>query len=305
MNAKLAVSFILLALFQTIQGCLFRPSRPSPTPAPTPPPPAPTPPPPPPPSSCKCGEPQGSRNRIVGGQPATKNEYPWTVALVRNGQTKPFCGGTLLSSKTILTAAHCKVYQNFQIKVHVGEHDVTKNDGEQKIRVSSFTQHPQYNSGTTDNDFAIIQLSRDVTFSNTIMPICLPDSNTNYDSRVSTVVGWGTISSGSSSSPNTPYEVDVSTITNTACTTNTLYNPGEITGNMICAREAGKDSCQGLVILLEHIYLVYIFRRFRWSFDHQGEQLLLSDRSCFLGYWMCSVECSGCLLKGDQSTGMD
>merc|ERR1719341_118674 len=129
MDTKLRVSFILLAFLQTSTGCIFRPPRPRPTPAPTP---APTPVPTPPPSSssCKCGVPQGNRNRIVGGQAATKNEYPWLVALVKAGSSRPFCGGTLISSKTVLTAAHCIVFTNSQLRVHVGEHDVTRADGE-------------------------------------------------------------------------------------------------------------------------------------------------------------------------------
>ena len=36
-------------------------------------------------SSCKCGVPQKDRQRIVGGQAATKNQYPWQVALVPTG----------------------------------------------------------------------------------------------------------------------------------------------------------------------------------------------------------------------------
>ncbi|CAG7722335.1 unnamed protein product, partial [Allacma fusca] len=38
------------------------------------------------------------------------NEYPWVVALVYNlgnGTKVHFCGGTLFSSRYILTAAHC------------------------------------------------------------------------------------------------------------------------------------------------------------------------------------------------------
>jgi len=242
----LRVSFILIALLKTSTGCVFfRPPTPAPTPAPTPPPtPAPTPAPTQSPN-CKCGVPQVSRNRIVGGQPATKNEYPWLVALVQTGSSRPFCGGTLISSKTVLTAAHCIVFSNSQFRVHVGEHDVTRADGEQKIGVSRQTQHPQYNANTQDNDFAVIELASAVTFSDTIMPVCLPSVATNYDNRATTTAGWGTFFSGSSSVPTTPYEVDVSTITNTACTTNTLYSSGEITSNMICAREAGKDACQG------------------------------------------------------------
>ena len=37
-----------------------------------------------------------------------QNEYPWQVALVRAGSKQPFCGGTILSTQTILTAAHCE-----------------------------------------------------------------------------------------------------------------------------------------------------------------------------------------------------
>ena len=74
---------------------------------------------------CKCGVPSANRNKIVGGQAANKvvdhlfiklrleqchifqNEYPWQVALISNGGSAPFCGGTIISDDTILTAAHC------------------------------------------------------------------------------------------------------------------------------------------------------------------------------------------------------
>jgi len=192
-------------------------------------------------SNCRCGDPQITRTRIVGGQPVEKNEYPWLVALVLTGSTRPFCGGTLLSSRTVLTAAHCKKTIS-DFRVHVGEHNVTIADGEQKIGVSSFTSHPGYDGNTFDNDFAIITLVRDVVFSNTVMPACLPAASTGYDSVVATVAGWGTWTY-KGYAPTIPYEVDVDTITNTACNTNTLYNT--ITENMICATRPGKDSCQG------------------------------------------------------------
>jgi len=202
-------------------------SAPTPTPAPTP-----------ASGGCKCGIPQVSRNRIVGGKPAEEHEFPWLVAIFRWGD-KPFCGGTLLSSRTVLTAAHCGV--SSQDTVYVGEHDVTKADGEQKIGISRVTNHPSY--GDFDNDFAIIYLAEEVTFTSKIMPVCLPSAGKNYDDVVATTAGWGDLQDGGYN-PDIPHEVDVNTMTNIDCT-RTSYQKGDITSNMICAANSGKDSCQG------------------------------------------------------------
>merc|ERR1712241_284857 len=60
------------------------------------------------PGTCQCCVKGGAANgRIVGGQETEEHEYPWQVGLVsRNGRT-PWCGGTLISSTHVLTAAHC------------------------------------------------------------------------------------------------------------------------------------------------------------------------------------------------------
>ena len=75
-------------------------------------------------------------------------------------------------------------------------------------------------------------------------PICLPNPRQNYEQREAVVAGWGTLNTGGIS-PSTLYEVDLMTITNTQCTTNTQYKMEDITPAMICARRPGKDSCQG------------------------------------------------------------
>ena len=234
-------AIIFCFTLQVVSSCL-----PPQTPSPAPSPPAPSPAPAPSPSSgpCHCGVPQTNRLRIVGGQPASKNEYPWQVALVRYGSSKPFCGGTLISSNTVLTAAHCQTSTNL-FQVVVGEHDVTRSDGEQKIAPSQWISHPDYNSNGNNNDFAIVRLSRDVTFSKTVMPACLPDSTKNYDNVAATVTGWGTRRSGGSQ-PSVLYAVDLRTQSNAQCTSSsTAYSSSDITSNMICASNPGKDSCQG------------------------------------------------------------
>ena len=48
-------------------------------------------------------------HRIVGGTEADINEFPWTVGLYTHYRCKglPVCGGSLISTQHVLTAAHC------------------------------------------------------------------------------------------------------------------------------------------------------------------------------------------------------
>jgi len=54
--------------------------------------------------TCQCGKYKPRSNRIIGGKNAAEHEFPWMVYIDIGGK---FCGGTLLSDDTVLTAAHC------------------------------------------------------------------------------------------------------------------------------------------------------------------------------------------------------
>ena len=54
----------------------------------------------------ECGE-SPFNTRIVGGLPARRGEFPWMAGLVSRRGKVNFCGGSLISSNTVLTAAHC------------------------------------------------------------------------------------------------------------------------------------------------------------------------------------------------------
>jgi len=45
--------------------------------------------------------------RIVGGNQAVSGSWPWQVALTRSTNAFPFCGGSIISTNWIITAAHC------------------------------------------------------------------------------------------------------------------------------------------------------------------------------------------------------
>ena len=78
-----------------------------------------------------------------------------------------------------------------------------------------------------------------MSFGDTIRPVCLPAASQEYEQREVVVTGWGRLYS---SGPTTDllHMVGVRSLSNSQCTTGTLYQPGQITNNMICAAASGK-----------------------------------------------------------------
>merc|ERR1712002_83493 len=191
-------------------------------------------------ASCLCGIKGGIQtDRIVGGQEAEKHEYPWQVGLVnRNGKT-PWCGGTLISDRHILTAAHCTAKKTpGNTQVLLGEHR-TNDDVFTRVDISKINDDPNYSFPY--GDFSILTLAKPVTFSSSVRPACLPATkDKTYAGELATVTGWGTLSSGGNQ-PTVLMEVDVTVTTNEDC--NMVY--GSINDLHICAMDLGKDACQG------------------------------------------------------------
>ena len=178
-------------------------------------------------------------DRIVGGKTASA-PIPWQVSLrmCPHGWCHK-CGGTVLDSKTILTAAHCKVTTNDYIMVG----KVNKDKG-QTVQVAKVI-NGNWNTVTMDNDIAILKLAKPLTLSKDVQPICLPSAGFNpADGSTCFVSGWGAMKEGEQNLPTNLQYVGVPVTPQASC--NKAYSNG-ITANMICAGYAtgGKDSCQG------------------------------------------------------------
>jgi len=135
--------------------------------------------------------------RIVGGQDARMNEFPFMAYMIgiNNDNTQNLCGTSILNANYMLTAAHCIDSPKLQyVQVVVGDHSM-QNQGEtnaQRLWVSEITIH-NYNPNTIENDIAIMKLSSPITFTNTIQPACLASGSNQYVGWTATAMGWGGI----------------------------------------------------------------------------------------------------------------
>ena len=116
------------------------------------------------------------------------------------------------------------------LQVVVGDHDLTDDQGD-FYKVSSVLKHPDYKNTLTgssvnksvDYDIAILTLAKQITFSPTVAPICLPASvQADFAGEGATVTGWGsTLAYGISASfPTTLQEVDMQVMENSQCLMN-------------------------------------------------------------------------------------
>ncbi|CAL4107853.1 unnamed protein product, partial [Meganyctiphanes norvegica] len=134
--------------------------------------------------------------RIVGGGETNLNEWPWQVALIYNN--KFFCGGSLISDRHILTAAHC-VFGSFSkgihnLRVSLGDHDLrTKNETKNIVSgVKRVLFNLHYSASTTAHDIALFELSEPVNFSYSVSAVKVPqDLSQMFEGENATVTGWG------------------------------------------------------------------------------------------------------------------
>ena len=211
---------------------------------------------------------------IVNGAPSTPGTFGFLVALLdtsrmstQNAFQSQFCGGSLTTPTTVVTAAHCVVDQQSGVRdlpasVTVGFGRSLNDPSIRTVAVTLITVHPNYSIATGENDVAVLTLASPVTDVSTIKPITSADIATlETPGTKATVAGWGALSSFGKTFSDVFRVGDLVLLPAATCgqgqnttvsgVTFLAYQPGEANSSvMLCAigiAATGKiiDSCNG------------------------------------------------------------
>ncbi|XP_058126490.1 uncharacterized protein LOC131285613 [Anopheles ziemanni] len=191
----------------------------------------------------------------LGGVRAYRGEFQHMVAIGwtrSNISVQYLCGGSLITNKFVLTAAHCAAdSENIPPDtVRIGDTDLGSPEDDnfaQQIKIARFIKHPQYRVSKAYFDVALIELQRQATFSDAVCKACLWREDDVPRERMD-AIGFGATGFGEALSP-TLQRVELDAIDRSNCTSRITINrrrmPDGFRKDQFCAASSNMDTCEG------------------------------------------------------------
>jgi secreted trypsin-like serine protease len=229
---------------------------------------------------------RGDDSKIVGGEAASRGAWPWQVAIYRRamkngaplGKGFLFCGGSLVNARWVLTAAHCFDADSTgrydrAAAGHVVVVEATNvltpslfgggNGNGRKLRVNRIVVHEQWNSRSSENDIALLELASPAV--SKPIPVSFAQNSGAAQAKVSaqakdvgadgpeiegilaTVTGWGHLRFDDPKAPANLMQVQIPVVSLATCKQAYGDRGGVIDHRTLCAgeREGGRDACFG------------------------------------------------------------
>ncbi|CAK1542037.1 unnamed protein product [Leptosia nina] len=204
---------------------------------------------------------------IFGGVDAKPAEFPHMGAIGWKAKDESKwvfkCGGSLISEKYVLTAAHCTwlpIRKHLDVSkatpevIRFGVENIEDymfqiNGKPIDMTIKTIIKHPRYKPPQKYYDIALIELEAAVKFSHTVRPACLFTERTLDTGSKGILTGWGVTESGNPSTVLQKAVVDIFTTGQCNPLLQDTWNRNwhGFAKHQLCAGKlAGKvDTCQG------------------------------------------------------------
>ena len=227
------------------------------------------------PCGCSPSRPATVVSRIIGGENAQECAWPWIVSIRDNSRHN--CGGTILNSRWILTAAHCFDWAQSLVGLNIVAGSLLRKPLSSNAQVRFIFQlfsYPYYNGKTRKNDITLLRLRTPLNLTgNSVRPICLPRRSPPQpvDNTTMVIIGWGAIATNAERSPNILQQVILRSINRYlfGCRSDLHYPPKQFCAGL---PQGGKGPS-----LFFDIFSIFVFRLDFCQGDSGGP--LLSFRS--------------------------
>ncbi|XP_011505738.1 PREDICTED: chymotrypsin-2-like [Ceratosolen solmsi marchali] len=183
--------------------------------------------------------------RIIGGNDADLEKYPYMVSIRTVNGEGHYCGGTIISNRHIISAAHCfDKYHHSELKVFTGS--ILSTSDKPNYRILDVNIHPKYTGiisrlSTLYNDIAVATVDRCIEFNQFQNKINFPSKNIENEAN-GKIIGWGMTHYPGKIS-EILQEASVSILNNTECA---KFVPLAIHDGQICAfQSVGVGTCVG------------------------------------------------------------